>query len=503
MPSKGQMKFKQKQKIIYGLACLASVTGLLGCSAPSGITVRHDNLESPAQWHSQQSLSNAALIDNAKYGQNDQVTQQWLLTFNDKELNQLVESALTHNRQLKVEKANLALAEQRAVVAGVTQFPELTLSQGNSRRRAISNEQAQYSSNADINLQLSYELDYLGKLSDKQQQAALEYESAKSLYQQRQINLIADVTKTWFNYIEAQQLLSLFEERANNLKNNLEMIQSSYRLGLNQALDVYLTQNDVNREQARVAEQQQILLVRKRALELLIGQYPQGKIEALHTLPRVASHFTVGLPSELLTQRADIVGSWYQLLALDAGLAVAHKQRFPRISLTASTGDSSDQLSHLLDSSRLAWSLIGNITMPLFDAGRLASLEEQARLAVVQYEQQYIDLVFNAFADVENAISNNTALQQRYIHFEQAAENAKAAETLSFDQYIKGLVSYTTVLESQRRAFDAQSNLITLSNQLLQNRVALHIALGGSALIEKTPVLEPETSFSEHKTVSE
>lgn len=502
MSSKGQMKIKQKRKIIYALATLLSVSVIAGCSASSGISAIHEKLESPKQWHSPKLNSLETPRENAASVQDNKVTQQWLLTFNDNALNQLVQLALNHNRQLKVEQTNLLLAEQRAIVAGVMQFPELSLTQGNARRRVISNDEAQYTTNADIILQLSYELDYLGKLSDKQHQAALEYESAKNQFQQHQINLIANVTKSWFNFIEAKQLLNLYQERANNLKNNLEMIQSSYRLGLNQALDVYLTQNDVSRELARVAEQQQMLLVRKRSLELLIGQYPQGTLDDNQSLPTLTTDIDVGLPSDLLTQRADIVASWYQLLALDAGLAVAHKQRFPKISLTASTGDSSDELANLLDGSRLAWSLIGNITMPLFDAGRLASLEEQARLAVVKYEQQYIDLVFNAFADVENAISNNTALKQRYLHFEQAAENAKAAETISFDKYIRGLVSYTTVLESQRRAFDAQTSLISLSNQLLQNRVALHQALGGSAFVEDTAALDLEIS-SEHNTVSE
>ncbi len=126
--------------------------------------------------------------------------------------------------------------------------------------------------------------------------------------------------------------------------------------------------------------------------------------------------------------------------------------------------------------------MIGNLTLPLFDAGRLASLEEQARLSVVQKEQQYIDDVYQAFADVENNISNNNSLKQRFVHFKLAEENAVTAEKLSFDQYLRGLVSYTTVLESQRRAFDAQNTLIQLTNQLLQNRISLFVSLGNSPL---------------------
>ena len=271
------------------------------------------------------------------------------------------------------------------------------------------------------------------------------------------------------------------------------MIQSSYRLGLNDALDVYLTQNDVSQESARVAQQQQVLLEKKRQLELLIGEYPDGEFSKQVQFPTLNQDITFGAPAQLLTQRYDILTSWYQLLGLDAGLAVAHKQRFPKISLFARTGDSSEELHQLLDGSSLAWSLIGNLTLPLFDAGRLASLEEQARLAVQQQEQYYLNDIYQAFADVENNIANSRALKERFQHLTLAGQNALTAEKLSFDQYLRGLVSYTTVLESQRRAFDAQNSLIQITNQLLQNRIALYVSLGGSPLAstheENTPLI--------------
>ncbi len=62
----------------------------------------------------------------------------------------------------------------------------------------------------------------------------------------------------------------------------------------------------------------------------------------------------------------------------------------------------------------------------------------------------------------------------------KAQENAIAAETLSFEQYQSGLVEYTTVLDAQSRSYDAQSTVIQIKNQLIANRINLHIALGGN-----------------------
>lgn len=275
------------------------------------------------------------------------------------------------------------------------------------------------------------------------------------------------------------------------------MIQSSYQLGLNDALDVYLTKNNVNQELARVAQQEQTVKLQSRTLELLLGDYPYAQKIAEQNLPFIDSDIELGLPAQLLARRSDIQASWFELMALDAGLAVAHKQRFPSFNLNASVSDNGTELSDLLDGGSLAWSLIGNITTPLFNAGRLESLEQQAKLTVQQKEQQYLQQVYQAFADVENSISERESLTKRYVYYGKAQENALAAEKLSFDQYLRGLVTYTTVLESQRRSFDAQTTVIQLTNQLLQNRIEIYSALGGDYL---SPISQSESIASVSST---
>ena len=116
---------------------------------------------------------------------------------------------------------------------------------------------------------------------------------------------------------------------------------------------------------------------------------------------------------------------------------------------------------------------------PLFNAGDLAAREEQARVRLVQLEQQYLERVYQAFSEVETALAQDSALETQYQQYLDAEKNAVAAETLSFEQYQRGLVSYATVLESQRRAFDAQSAVVQLKRQRLGNRIVLYSALGG------------------------
>jgi outer membrane protein TolC len=172
-------------------------------------------------------------------------------------------------------------------------------------------------------------------------------------------------------------------------------------------------------------------------------------------------------------------------LAKDADLAFAHKQRFPSLNLTGSIGPNNSEISELLSSGNIAWSLGGSLTAPLFNAGRLKANEEKALLELNKQELQYLDTLYNAFQDVENGISSERNLQQQYNSTMLAADNARLAQTLSFEQYLKGLVSYTTVLDAQKRSFDAQSSLISIKNLLIANRVQLHIALGGDFSVSK------------------
>ena len=185
------------------------------------------------------------------------------------------------------------------------------------------------------------------------------------------------------------------------------------------------------------------------------------------------------MPLDIISRKPELLASWYQVLAQDAGLAFAHKQRFPSINLRASISDSADELTDLLSGSSLAWSLLGGMTAPLFRAGELKANEEIARLQLKQQEQNYLDTLYNAFSTVENAITTENSLQQRYHATLAAQQNAKAAETLAFEQYQLGLITYTTVLEAQGRSFSALSTLIQIKNQQLANRINLHLALGG------------------------
>ena len=466
------LKFKRAG--VFRIVQIISITALIqACASPSEITITPNEIEIPAQWQTKSTESNIAptLIDDFN---------KWLNEFGDRQLVEIVNKALKNNRDLKTELITLQLAKENLIQSKADRFPEISLGLNARREKLVNdNDISSFQTQSGISADIDFEVDLWGKLSDQQKQYQLSYAAAKATFTQQQITIITSVIKQWYNIVEANKLLELFTGRAKNLDNNLSMIESSYNLGLAESLDVYLSRNNLNSELAIVAEQKQNVKIATRELELLLGEYPAGVLEANADLIKFDNNTFANIPSNLLTQRQSIKASWLTLLSLDAGLAVAHKQRFPSLSLSASIGESSSEISQLLNGNALAWSLLGNLVTPIFNGGALASEEEQARLAVVQQEQYYLTEVYNAFLEVENVLSNHTSLLKRFELQEEAEMNAIAAQELSFDQYMRGLVSYTTVLEAERRAFDAQTSLIQIKNDLIQNRADTFLALGG------------------------
>ena len=465
------------KKLSHLVLCFCIAYTLFGCATPTAISESAKTINLPNKWQSSDALAQLPEVAVNEMKQ----TSNWLANFNDSALNNIVTSALNNNHGIQSSLMSLKTAQERVTVSQAIDFPELSLKLNNSRRKLVNGQLSSFQTTADVSLQLSYEIDIWGKLSDEQRKTSLLLAAAALNFQQAKLSLVAKVSGAWFELIEAKQLLNLYNNRAENLSSNLATIQSSYRLGLNDALDVYLTQNNVSSELARVNAQKLNVITKTRALELLLGQYPKGLLESSMSLPVLEHNVELGLPTQLLTRRPDLSAAWYSLLAADAELAIAHKARFPRFSSSSSLSDNSNELSDLLSGNALVWSLLGNVTSPLFNRGKLASLEEQARLSVVKQEHDYLTLVYQSFAQVKNNIDSGKTLIQRYKHFKSAEENALTAEKLAFNQYLRGLVSYTTVLEAQRRAFDAQTNVIQLTNLLLQNRIDLYLSLGGSA----------------------
>lgn len=455
-----------RQRLVFSVWMPLSLAALAGGCTHSAISPEAEHPAYPAEWQ--------------RGGASGAVQQNWLADFDNPQISSLIDEAIENNFELQQERARLYQAEQTVVITRANRFPTLDVSLDQSRRASEDSNSRLFTTDiARASVDARWEVDLWGKLSKRQQAAQLAWSAQQARLMAAERDLAALTAGAFFQVIEAQQLLEVAKRRLDNTLVSQDIVLSGYNQGLNEALDLYLAKNQVERQQANFAQQEQVLVETIADLQLALARYPDGRMTIEKELPEINDPVPTGLPSELLTRRSDLQEAWLNLLAADADLAAAHKARFPSLSLVGSAGGISDDFSNLLDGDGSVWSVLGGVTQPVFNAGRLQAIENQALAQVQLAEQQYLDLVYKAFASVENAISRSVSLRSRYESLLEAQKNSSAALELALEQYQRGLVDYTTVLESQRQAFDAESTVVQLKNQLVQNRIALYQALGG------------------------
>ena len=448
---------------------------LAGCSAVP--REKYTAAEIPPEW---QQPTNTTQVKSSA----------WIKDFNDPQLETLIQQALTNNHDLRASAARVEAAFAQARIVGADLNPSINGSIDAQRGRSNSDSSGSvsndYNTNLGVGVDVSWEIDLWGRLSSRASAATLDFEVSEAEWQAAQLSLAASVARSWFNLTESQLQLKLVEQRLSNLSDNLITIEEDFKLGLRDALDVYLARADVAGERARIANRRSNVMNARRTLEILLGQYPEGLIKSTQALTPLSTPIPSGLPSELLQRRPDLIARQKQLESTNQLAAAAHADRFPRLTLTGGVGTSSNELNNLVSSDYLVWSVFGGLTAPIFDSGRLEAEEERAVANIKFAEANYNQALLTAFKEVEEGLINETLLKDQESALKTASEESIAAEDLAFDQYQNGLQEFITVLESQRRSFDAQSTEIEVRNQRLQNRINLYLALGGAFIDDST-----------------
>jgi len=420
---------------------------------------------------------------NSHYAQ--PVSGIWLPLENRDLLLQLIDEGLRHNQQLQAQIARVEMAIQNSIIAGADATPELSAFLRGGRQGS-QNTRSSYS----LGLDFTWELDILGKLDDREQAALFEAAMSIENWREARLTLIANITGQWFVLLENYQQLALIQKRAENLRDNLQIIEEGYEMGLSPSLDLHLARADFSAIGARVVARKQEMRKQTRNMEYLLGRYPETELHAAGTLPRVMAAIPAGIPANILTRRSDILAASHTLAAANLRVAEAYKNRFPSLRLTGNYGSSTDTLSQLVSSDSVIWSLFASLAAPLLDGGRLEAVQQRSTAKSNESAALYTDTVLSAFTEVENSLEAELRLTEQQTLLEQAADDSTRAENLAFEQYQNGLVNYVTVLESERRAFDAQSTVLSIYNERMQNRIRLFLALGGDF-----PPVEGEPQF--------
>lgn len=417
----------------------------------------------------------------------------WRAFFQSPALQQVIETALDNNRDLRI--ATLRIEEARSLyriewadlVPGIDiqgsgtrqKFPEAVASGG-----AFAGLQTSlYSANV---VSSAFEFDLFGKLRSQNEAALERYLSTEAAQRAVQISLIAETANTYLQWLADKKILSLAEETLRTQDESFKLIERSYKSGVSSKVDLAQVRQAV--EGARVEQIRFLRIVEqdRNALILLMGEknvpdylsndLTLDEIQLLEQLP-------VGLPSEVLLSRPDILSLEHSLLAANAQIGAARAAFFPSISLTGSYGYASSDLSELFrKGSEGAWSFIPQITLPLFQGGEnLAQLnltKVRNKIAVAQYEAG----IQSAFRDVADQLAALRTLDAQLEAQRELVSATQESYDLSFARYRSGVDSFLAVLDAQRSLFFNQRAEIEVERLRLTNLVNLYKALGGGVV---------------------
>ncbi len=411
------------------------------------------------------------------------ISEGWLKEFGYPELSTLVEEAFIQNPTLESQLAAVKIAQIQSTLAGADRLPQLSAGLGSSRNKRNATNgfslASAYNTRYSFSLDLSWEIDLWNRLGNGVKAAVYDEVAEEADFKGAQLSLAANITKVWFDGIEAQQQLELSQRTVDNYRSTLQIIERGYDYGLYRALDVRLARSNLL---GAVSRKQTHLIARDdavRTLEVFLGRYPSASLKFPEKLPTLSRSIRAGIPIDLLNRRPDIVAATARYNALDERHVQAKKNRLPSIQLTGSSGMTSGDLTDLVDTDFLVWNFVSGITQPLFQGGRLDALRDEAGIRLQQAEADYKQIVLQAFKEVETLLSSDKWLRIQEESLVETARETAEAELLANEDYVSGLTDINTLLQTQRDAFVAESSLLAVRKARLQNRVNLYLALGG------------------------
>jgi multidrug efflux system outer membrane protein len=417
-----------------------------------------------------------------------EVQGRWWLSFADPELNSLIEEALVQNRNLRANAEGVRAALAAADIAGADRLPQVGAGLSGQRSKQIfvglpipggSGPVASRSTSYGASLDISWELDLWGKLVARAEAGQADFEASVLEYHAGALSLAAQVAKSWFALRESEAQLALAQRTLETRRDGLEIVRGRYERGIALALDLRLTENLVHTAEAALQLRTRQLDAARRSLELLLGRYPKAAIESKGGIPELPPAPPPGLPAELLDRRPDVRAARTRLLALRYRASEAEAQLYPSLTLTASAGTRSDSLEDLVDGDFSVWSLLGNIVQPIYQGGRLRANLEIAEARVRESAERFANLLLGAFFEVEQTLASEERFLAEIQAYRDAAASARAARELALERYQSGQLDVLTLLDSERNVFTSESFLLQTQRLALQNRVDLHLALGG------------------------
>ena len=409
----------------------------------------------------------------------------WREFFRDPALQRLIEVALENNRDLRVAALNVEAYRALYQIQRADLLPAVSANGDGSRSRTPADlsplGQAGISSQYSATLGVAWELDLFGRLRSLREQALEEFFASEAAQRSAQISLVASVANAWLTLQADQTLLEVTRDTLKAYDESLGLTQRSFDVGVASALELSQARSAADSARVNVEQYTRLVAQDRNALALLLGQPVPNDLpgggeglarEQLAELP-------VGLPSDLLFKRPDILQAEHQLRAVNASIGAARAAFFPRISLTGAAGTASSELSGLFDGGSGYWNFAPSISVPIFNSGQLRANLDYARISENIQVARYEQAIQTAFREVADGLAAQETYDRQVQAQRSLLESSEDYYRLAERRYRAGVDNYLTLLDAQRQLYSVQQQLIADRLAQLTSEVNLFKAMGG------------------------
>lgn len=440
--------------------------------------------------------------DAQKYNTTAAIPADWWTMFKSPQINALIARAFKNNPTIQSAQASLRQAQQSVIAQQGYFFPTVDASYSPSRTKLAGNVASSgalgLQANGDViapaavgepvyynfhvaQLSVGYVPDIFGgnrrQVESLQAQLQAQHFRTEATY----ITLASNVVAAALQEAMLRAQIKASKEIIRLNTENLEILHKQLELG-------YIAGIDVAAQEAAAAQAEQTLIPLNKQLEqtrnlirALAGNLPNEDVPEVFELEslQLPQELPLSLPSQLVEQRPDIRAAQEQWHAASAQVGVAEAGRFPQFTITAAVGGMASTPDWMFREGGSFFSLLGNVSIPLFDGGTLKAREQAAREALAQAAADYRRVVITAFqnvADTLHAIQYDSDFLKAALRTEVAL---KETADLTRKQYTLGYVSYQIVLLAEQNFQQAEINLIQAQATRLGDTAALYQALGG------------------------
>ncbi|MGA3065632.1 MAG: efflux transporter outer membrane subunit [Tepidisphaeraceae bacterium] len=464
---------------------------LVGCEV--GPDYKPPETKAPSQF-SEIASATRPTTESAEAATPLQDYQLWWTTFDDPQLNSLIQRAVIGNPSLQAAEARVREARANGGVAESGLWPQINAAGSYTHSRESSNLPGvssletngtfpgQESELYEVGFDASWEIDVFGGTRRGIEAANANIEAAVEDRRDVLVTLLAEVASNYVQLRGAQRQLDVAMLNLKSQQDTLGLTRSRAEGGLSPYLDVAQQEAQVATTAAQIPTFQTEIRQNIHHLGILLGEDPGALSDELspqRPIPVGPGSVPPGLPSDLLRRRPDVRRAERQLAAATANIGVATADLYPQFSITGAMGDEADRFHQLFDWSSRYYNIVPGVTWDIFDAGKVKSNIEVQNARQAEALSAYVQVVLQSFQDVDDALVAFNREQTRLQSLREAVAADQRALNLSTELFEKGSTDFLNELDAQRVLLAAQTDEAVSEQQVSLDLVALYKALGG------------------------